>query len=171
MIRMTAVNFKITDGIDNYVNKRLDKLHKYLDKKEIIDVLMKTGNYGNKIEVSLYHNKKNLRASSVEDDMYVAIDLVVDKIEKQLKKEMEIKLKNRKNYVDTTGFNQSLKIDDKPKIVKRKVVSSKPMFEQEAIEQMELLDHRSFIFFNENIGSICMLYKRHDGDYGIIETA
>lgn len=55
------------------------------------------------------------------------------------------------------------------KIVKRKVFEIKPMFEEEAILQMELLGHKSFMFYNANIDKMCLLYKRKDGNYGLIE--
>lgn len=171
MIIMTARNFRLTEGLKQHIFKRLGKLGKYVNENEEIEVVMETKNYGSKIEVTFNHNDKTLRASSVNEDLYVATDLVVDKINEQIRRNSDKATSFKKESIKFADYPSKLKKkNEEPIIVKRKFVDSKPMFEEEAIEQMELLDHRSFIFFNASTDSVCMLYKRHDGDYGIIET-
>lgn len=178
MINMTARNFDLTEGIKGYVSKRLDKISKYLDDNQKVDVVMEANDYGQEIEVSLLYNGYNVRASSIDEDLYTATDLVSDKVEKQLRR-ISDKLTSKRNkpskeQIEVESINsiedELEKEKQSSRIVKRKVISAKPMFEEEAIEQMDLLDHRSFIFFNATTNTICMLYKRHDGDYGIIEA-
>lgn len=177
MINMTARNFDLTEGIKSHVIKSLDKIEKYLDEGHNVDVVMEANDYGQKIEVSLSHNGNLIRASSIDKDLYTASDLVSDKMEKQLRRSSDkLRSKRKKSirHMNSTELDYLEEEDDddytSSKIVKRKVISAKPMFEEEAIEQMDLLDHRSFIFFNATTNTICMLYKRHDNDYGIIEA-
>lgn len=169
MIKITARNFKLTEELKGHISQRLEKLNKYVKGNEKIEVVMETKTYGSKIEVTFKYDNKTLKASNVDNDLYVAIDLVVNKINKQIRRASDKKSDFSNISVKHLDFSNSIEEEKKPLIVKRKIVSLKPMFEEEAIEQMELLDHRSFIFFNASADAICMLYKRHDGDYGIIE--
>lgn len=174
-MNITAKNFTLTEGIKQSIYNKFNKFEKFTSGEKI-DVILDTNQNRKKIEVFFTVKNKTFKAEAKHDDLYIAVDLVVDKIDKQIKRYLDKKasVKNESvrftEYPSLTKMNEEMNVDDTPKIVKRKLVSSKPMFEEEAIAQMELLGHRSFIFFNENTESICMLYKRHDGDYGIIET-
>lgn len=175
MINITARNFKLTEGITGYVENKIGKFEKFIDNDEVINVVLETNKYGKKAEASFRIANKSLRASVVdESDLYVAIDLLVDKLNRIVEKN-NIRVNNKDSIryaepISQTEIYVKQKEEDTPRIIKRKTVSSKPMFEEEAIEQMELLDHRSFIFHNASTNSICMMYKRHDGHYGILET-
>lgn len=174
MIDMTARNFKLTEGITNHVNSKLSKFEKFLNENERMNVVLESNKYGKKAEVSFRLASKPLRASVVDDDLYVAVDLLVDKLNKIIKKHNgKDSKKDSIRYAETISKSEEYArgtMVNQPSIVKRKTVPSKPMFEEEAIEQMELLDHRSFIFHNESTGTVCMMYKRNDGNYGILET-
>ena len=174
MIDMTARNFKLTEGITNHVNSKLSKFEKFLNENERMNVVLDSNKYGKKVEVSFRLANKPLRASVVDNDLYVAVDLLIDKLNKIIKKHGDKSFKKDSiRYAETLSEGEKYARNtmvDQPKIVRRKIVPSKPMFEEEAIEQMELLDHRSFIFHNESTGTVCMMYKRNDGNYGILET-
>lgn len=176
MINITAKNFTLTQGIKNNIYDKLSKFSKFMDDGEKMDVVLDTNQNRQKVEVFFKVKNKSFKAESSDNDLYVAIDLVMDKMQKQIRRHLdkEGSVKNESvrfaEYPSLTKEVAENKKDNTPKIVKRKFVSSKPMFEAEAIEQMELLEHRSFIFYNADTETVCMLYKRHDGDYGIIET-
>lgn len=177
MANITAINFKLTEGIESHVNNRMSKFDKFIKKEDNnINVILESNKYGKKAEASFKLYNKSLRASVVNDDLYIAVDLLVDKlsrvIEKNLGKLNEINKYETIKHMEYYNKNKikSNEKDESPRIVRRKVVSSKPMFEEEAMEQMELLDHKSFIFHNASTDKISMLYKRLDGDYGILET-
>lgn len=173
-MNITAKNFTLTEGIKQSISNKFKRFEKFTSSEKI-NVILDINKNRQKIEVFLTVKNKTLKAEAKHEDLYVAVDLVIDKMDTQIKRYIEKETSVKKESVRFAEYESSLKINedigihDEPRIVKRKLVSSKPMFEKEAIAQMELLGHRSFIFFNEDINSICMLYKRHDGDYGVIE--
>lgn len=174
MTNITAKNFTLTQGIKNKIYDKFSKFDKFMEDGEKIDIVLDTNKNRQKIEVFFKIKGKSFKAESSDNDLYVAVDLVIDKMQRQisrcLKKENNVKNESVRftEYLDS--IEETKKTEKTPKIVKRKHICSKPMFEKEAIEQMELLEHRSFIFFNADTDTVCMIYKRHDGDYGIIET-
>ena len=113
-----------------------------------------------------------LRAEESHSDMYAAIDLVVDKLERQIRKNKnKIKSKLTRDKInDFVSFETEEDEEEYTKIVKRKNLVLKPMDEEEAILQMELLGHSFFVFKNLDTDKIAVLYKRKDGQYGLIDT-
>ena len=122
------------------------------------------------VEVTVPIKKYILRAEEANEDLYASIDLVVEKLERQIRKN-KTRIKERK-VKDIPVINFEAIIEEEPKttIVKRKSVEMKPMDEEEAVLQMELLGHEFFVFQDIDTDSISVLYKRKDGNYGIIET-
>lgn len=163
----------ITDAMKDYVKEKLSKLDKYtLDDDIRATVLVKVRNYTQKVEVTIPLKTLILRAEEESQDFYSAVDLVINKLERQIRKnKTRMKKKVNKDLID---FNIDFKVnkeeDENGKIVKRKIVETKPMNEEEAILQMNLLSHDFFVFTNEATNEINILYRRKDGNYGIIET-
>lgn len=163
---------EVTEAIQNYIEKKLAKLNKYFENPDeyTANVLIKT--YGQKevVEVTIPISKIILRAEEASDDLYKSIDLVTDKLERQIRKN-KTRIKERKimNIVAFADFEVDEE-ENEGKIAKRKTVDSKPMSEEEAILQMNLLGHDFFIFNNTDTGLISVVYKRKDSDYGIIEV-
>ncbi|MGM9877310.1 MAG: ribosome hibernation-promoting factor, HPF/YfiA family [Bacilli bacterium] len=163
----------VTKAINDYITSKLSKLEKYLDDNEEVEAkaLISTKGKDQKVEVTIWSGKYNIRAEEVSEDLYSAIDLVVDKIERQLKK-YKGKLSSRKSNKD--DYVPPIEIEDyfeeEQTIVRRKEVFLKPIDEEEAITQMELLGHSFFVFKNIDTGKINVIYKRKDGDYGVIEA-
>ena len=115
-----------------------------------------------------------LRCEETSEDLYKSIDLSVDVLERQItknKKRIAAKILNENIKDIILDFEQAYEEDeDETKIVKRKKMDAKPMSEEEAILEMNLLKHDFFIFKDSDTFEIKVLYKRKDGDYGIIET-
>ncbi len=163
---------KLTPAIKDYIENKIGKLDKYLENASDVTahVLTKVKGAEQTIEVTIPIKKFILRAEETHNDLYAAIDLVSDKLERQIRKN-KTRLKKR---VKVTGeFNLDFKVEkkeeEKGQIVKRKVVEMKPMSEDEAVLQMNLIGHDFFVFKNmEN--QVAVVYKRNDQDYGIIET-
>lgn len=164
---------KITAAIRDYVVDKVGRLNKYFNDSDdvIANVLVKVRGNDEIIEVTIPSNKFVLRAEEVHNDLYAAIDLVTDKLERQIRKN-KTRLKKNDEINKYNTFNLDYEINDneieKGKIVKRKLLDSKPMDEEEAILQMELLGH-DFFMFKDVSGSVCTLYKRKDGDFGLLE--
>ena len=163
---------EVTDSIRNYIEEKIGKLNKYFENPDDItaNVLIKESGINDKVEVTIPIKTAILRAEVSTKDLYAAIDLVVEKLERQIRKN-KTRIKERK-VKDIPVINFEAIIEEEPKttIVKRKSVEMKPMDEEEAVLQMELLGHEFFVFQDIDTDSISVLYKRKDGNYGIIET-
>jgi len=165
----------VTEGIKNHIDSKLQKLEKYFDNHESLsaNVLVRVTGRNQTIEVTIPTNHFTLRAEEAHDDLYAAVDLVVDKLERQIRKnKTRIEKRYKKDKFKEINYDFNIEIDeeDNEKIVKRKKLDMKPMNEEEAILQMNLLGHAFFIFKNIDNENICLLYKRNDGNYGIIEV-
>ncbi len=173
-------NIEVTDALKDYTTKRLSKLDKFLDETRTAQVAMslegEKHKEKHKVEVTIPLNGLIVRAEVGADDMYSAIDLVVEKLDKQIDKH---KTKLYRRY-RTAGLRQAVAGEPKPldlekeygdrfPVVKTKRFVMKPMDTEEAIMQMSLLGHNFFMFYNANTGTINVVYKRLDGNYGLIE--
>ncbi|MBE6154688.1 MAG: ribosome-associated translation inhibitor RaiA [Firmicutes bacterium] len=165
----------VTKAIKDYVNEKITKLNKYFDNEKNIKatVIIRVKNGEQIIEVTVPTNKFTLRAEEKHVDLYAAIDLVVDKLERQIRKN-KTKLTNKyKNIMQldiNTDFEVSEDEEEEIKVVKRKNIDSKPMDEEEAVLQMDLLNHDFFVFKNVDEECVSVMYKRKDGNYGIINV-
>ena len=173
-INTRGQKIKVTDAIQAHTEEKLKKLDKYFDTPEEItaNVLIKVKGKDQTVEVTIPTKKFILRGEETNNDLYAAIDLVTDKLERQIRKnKTRLKKKNVQNIIDfKIDFEVEKEDENKSKIVKRKDIEMKPMSEEEAILQLELLGHSFFVFKNVETDEIDILYRRNDGDYGIIET-
>ena len=195
-ITLRGKNIEITEAIEEKVSEKLSKLDKYFIVSENVEakVLVRTYPYGQKIEVTIPTEYVLLRAEVVDQDLYNAIDLVIDKLEGQIRK-YKTRL-NRKSKDNKLAFNlasiEPLEDEEEDVLVKTKIITPKPMDMEEAIMQMELIGHSFFVYRDTKnecpINSICIIghsffvyrdtetdaisivYRRNDGDYGLIET-
>ena len=167
---------RVTKAIDGYINSKLSRIDKYFkDSNMDAKVLIKLKGKKQAIEVTIPYDKYTLRSESEHDDLYAAIDLVVDKLEGQIRKNKAKVKKQVKKDNTLINFEYELTKEEEKaskgkKIVKRKTLEMKPMDEEEAILELELLGHDFFIFKDVHTNNIHILYKRKDGHYGIIET-
>ena len=163
----------VTDAIRDYAETKLGKLEKYFKDDEVTaNVLTRVRGNAQIVEVTIPTSKFVLRSEEENEDLYAAIDLVSDKLERQIRKNKTRLNRNVKENVKEFNFDFDIKDDEeaKEKIVKRKDIEMKPMDEEEAILEMELLGHSFFVYKDMDTNKTCVLYKRKDGDYGLIET-
>ena len=161
----------VTEAIEEYIKSKLSKVEKYFNDSAEVKAIISAKGKDQKVEVTIWSGKYNVRAEEVNEDLYAAIDLVLDKLERQLKKYKD-KLVTSKRSVKEEYVPEidELFEEDEQNIVRRKQVFLKPIDEDEAITQMELLGHSFFVFKNVETDKINVCYKRKDGDYGIIEA-
>lgn len=164
---------EVTDSIRNYVEEKLGKLDKYFEESDEINanVLFRIQGKNQIVEVTVPIKKYILRAEEANEDLYASIDLVVEKLERQIRKNKE-KINKKVNTTLINDFEYDLidELSEDEKIVKRKNVELKPIDEEEAIIQMEMLGHSFFVYKDVDTNEVCILYKRKNGNYGIIET-
>lgn len=167
---------EVTDAINNYVESKLDRLNKYFKDSDILaNVLLKVRGNSQIIEVTIPTDKFILRSEEEDKDLYAAIDLVTDKLERQIRKnKTRLNKQNYDNKYKDLNFDYEITNDDETSenevIVKRKNIEMKPMDEEEAILEMNLLGHEFFVYKDMHTNNVCVLYKRKDGNYGLIET-
>lgn len=173
-ITLRGKNIEITEAIEEKVSEKLSKLDKYFIVSENVEakVLVRTYPYGQKIEVTIPTEYVLLRAEVVDQDLYNAIDLVIDKLEGQIRK-YKTRL-NRKSKDNKLAFNlasiEPLEDEEEDVLVKTKTITPKPMDMEEAIMQMELIGHSFFVYRDTETDAISIVYRRNDRDYGLIET-
>ena len=171
-----ADKLEVTDAINNYVESKLDRLNKYFKDSDILaNVLLKVRGNSQIIEVTIPTDKFILRSEEEDKDLYAAIDLVTDKLERQIRKnKTRLNKQNYDNKYKDLNFDYEMTNEDETSenevIVKRKNIEMKPMDEEEAILEMNLLGHEFFVYKDMHTNNICVLYKRKDGNYGLIET-
>lgn len=164
----------VTESIKSYIEEKIGRLDKYFENPNNITatVLIKLRGNDQVVEVTINANKFILRAEESNKDLYASIDKVSDKIERQIRKnKTRMSKKVNKDFVKdfVLDFEITSEEENNNKIVKRKVIENKPMNEEEAILQMELVGHEFFAFKNVETGDVNIVYKRKDGDYGIME--
>ena len=164
---------KITDAMNDYIEEKLGKLEKYLKNSDDVrvNVIVKVKNHEQRVEITIPLKTYILRSEETKDDFYAAVDKAVDKLDRQIRKnKTRMMSKQVKTNID---FDMSIIEPEKEednKIMKRKVVDVKPMNEEEAIIQMELLGHQFYMYKDSESEKIAVVYKRTDGNYGILEA-
>ena len=167
---------RVTKAIDQYINAKLSRIDKYFKDESIeAKVLIKLKGKKQAIEVTIPYDKYTLRSESEHDDLYAAIDLVVDKLEGQIRKNKARAKKQIKKDNTLINFEYEITKEEEKafkgkKVIKRKTIEMKPMDEEEAMLEIELLGHDFFIYRDVHTNHIHILYKRKDGNYGVIET-
>ena len=171
-INIRGDKMAVTDAIKTYIKEKIAKLDKYFDDPSSIDahVLIRSKNNKDTIEVTIPAKGFTLRAEESNDDLYAAIDNVQEVLERQIRKN-KTRLNSRKNevpFISFTFIDVDFEEEEDSQIVKRKTIETKPMSEEEAILQMELLGHDFFVYKDADEECVAVLYKRKDGNYGII---
>ncbi|GGP06936.1 ribosome hibernation-promoting factor, HPF/YfiA family [Oceanobacillus neutriphilus] len=174
-------NIEVTSAIREYVEKKISKLERYFDSAPISDVHVNLSVYNDeqRIEVTIPMTNLLLRAEVQHIDLYAAVDLAVDKLERQIRKyKTKINRKFKQNGSPKHAFAELEKEarlateennESDIEIVRTKRFNLKPMDSEEAILQMDMLGHAFFVFTNDQSGDTNVVYKRRDGKYGLIE--
>ena len=166
---------KVTSAMHDYLEEKLEKLNKYLENSDNIraNVIVKVKGHEQTVEITIPLKSVILRSEETKEDFYAAVDKTIDKLERQIRKN-KTKLMSRqsKPSYDFNFANVEIEEekDEDKKIVKRKTIEVKPMTEEEAILQMELLGHEFYMFKDSETDKPAVVYKRKDENYGIIES-
>lgn len=166
-------NIELTQGLRDSVEKKLGKLGKYFSDDTTANVTLSVQKEMQTIEVTIPVKGSIIRAEESSTDMYVSIDLVEEIIERQIRR-------HKKKLIDRTQSAEAFSSlfieeevpeddDDEIRIVKVKKFDFKPMDPEEACLQMDLLGHSFFVFKNSETDETCVVYKRKNNTYGLIE--
>jgi putative sigma-54 modulation protein len=167
---------EVTDRLEDYVDKKIGKLDRYLPN--ITEVRVELTTEGAKAaqdrqvcQVTVRANGAILRAEERSDDMFSSIDTVLDKIHRQIaryKGKRQNRWRGAGAQIEALPLEYEEEVEEESRIVRWKRFPMVPMHPEEAVEQMELLGHDFFVFFNGDEGQINVLYRRKDNDYGVI---
>ena len=174
-ITMSGKGFEVTDSLRERIEKKLSKLERYFrgDVEANIRISQEKGNR-NIVEITINVGSLVLRAEETSADMYASIDGAVDKLNRQIRRH---RTKVDKKLRDT-GFAapESVAEEEEPEeepaqydLVRVKKFQVKAMAVEDAIAQMDLLDHDFFLFRDEKTDGICVVYRRNDGAYGLLQ--
>lgn len=174
MVNIKGKSLEITPALREYVEKRVGKVTKYFSNIKEINVVLKIEKNRQIVELTVNAGSVLLRAEEGTSDMYEAIDLVVEKMEKQIAK---YKTKLSRRFRESSQFKDELLSEyqtedadnEEFKIARSKRFIVKPMSVEEAIMQMNLLHHSFFVYLDVADNNINVVYKRQGGDYGLIE--
>lgn len=167
---------KVTQAMNEYIEEKLGKLDKYLKDTEHVraNVIVKVKNHEQKVEITIPLKSYILRTEESKEDFYAAVDKATDKLERQIRKnKTRIMAKKNKNEYDFSLSEIELNDESEEnnnKVIKRKKIDIKPMDEEEAILQMELLGHQFYVYKDSASNKMSVIYKRNDGNYGVIES-
>lgn len=183
-------NLEITDAVRSHVRRKLSRLDRYLDsisqtEVEISMEQTKAATDRYVVEVTMTANGTILRGEEKAADIHSAVDVVVDVMQRRLTRFKERLQQRGRGATRAVPVEQSEPAEwtpdeapeaadnaehPRPRVVRTKMISVKPMSEEEAAEQMELLGHDFFLFANASTNRVAVIYKRHDGNYGLIES-
>ncbi|MGM9946336.1 MAG: ribosome hibernation-promoting factor, HPF/YfiA family [Lysinibacillus sp.] len=173
-------NIEVTPAIREYVEAKVEKVERYFneDVNATANVNLKVYNdKQTKVEVTIPMKSVTLRAEERNNDMYAAIDLIVDKLERQIRKhktKVNRKFREREGagvyFANVTQNGAEVEQEEEYQIVRTKQFDLKPMDQEEAILQMNMLGHDFYIYTDAESDSTNIVYKRKDGKYGLIET-
>lgn len=172
-VSVIAKNITATPALKDMVEKKISKINRYFNPEVEAKATLSVQKNKQKIEVTIPFNGIILRAEEATEDMYKSIDLVVSKLERQIRKQ---RTKLSRNIHESLRFSQLEEVaigsesgESDGEVVKTKKFRVKPMSVEEAVLQMELIGHNFFVYQDSDENKICVVYKRKDGDYGLLE--
>ncbi len=174
-VSVTFRNTEAEDWFKDYVNERLSKIRKYLDKPLEAHVIMTVEKFRNIAEVNLMAKGISINGKEEAKDMQLAFDSVMDKIEKQIKRHKE-KTRNHKESAgkrETEGpvaAGEEFEEELQPRVVETRRIILKPMSLDDAVMQLEGNNNRFVVYRDSLSEKISILYRKEDGNFGLIET-
>lgn len=174
-----SLTFRNTEGETwqkEYVDERLNKIKKYIDRPVDVHVILSVEKFRNVAEVNMIANGININAREEAKDMHLAIDNAVEKIERQLKKYKEKIRGHKTNLTRAEGITavagdmEEIEEEHESKFVETRKVVLKPMSLDDAIMEMDVSKQRFIIYRDSSSENVSLIYRRDDGKYTLIET-
>ncbi len=170
---ITSKNMNASDHLKETIESKLDRLGKYFSNDIVANITLSTEKGRQKIEATINANGTIFRAEETTNDAYNGVDRVVEKLSSQMsrfKTKLQRKHKDHKELLFKNIPEVAGEELEEMSVVRRKKFELMPMSVDEAIMQMELLEHSFFVFLNMESDAVNVVYKRKNNDYGILET-
>lgn len=171
-ITFVEKKYKIANRFKDVMTEKLSKLDKYFGKDATARVVCSEQNKVEKLEVTITNKGLLYRSEVKSDNMYNNIDLALPKLEKQIVRNREKVTKSKRTAPKNVGFEfiEEMPEVKLPSVYKKKVFDLEPTLLEEAKDAIERLGHSFYVFLNAETGKVCVLYKRNDEKYGLIEV-
>lgn len=170
-IEIISKNYHLSEELKNLITKKLNKFDKYFDKEASAKIKLTTQGVNETMEITIDAGGCYVRSSYTGDKMNENVDKILPKLERQIiKYHDKFGTRIKKDALNTPALYEESEIEEKSgNVVKVKKFEVSMTSVQNAIDEMELLNHSFYIFLNGDTNKISVLYKRNDGDYGLIE--
>jgi putative sigma-54 modulation protein len=182
-ISITTHNVDLTDRLRSHVERKTGRLDRYMPNLTDVRVDLSSQNTRNALkrqsaQITIRDGRGTiLRAEERSNDMFASVDAVVDKLYRQIKRYRGKRRDHRRGgnnneemlIGEPLPFEDEVELDEESTIVRQKQFPLRPMLSDEAIEQMELLGHNFFVFFNADEEAVNVVYRRDDGNYGLLQ--
>jgi putative sigma-54 modulation protein len=174
-VTVTFRHIEPTEPLRQYAADKVQRLSKYLHRPMGAHVILSVLKKNHRAEINLSANGTSLFSEEVTNDLYSAIDLALGKIERQVKK-LNAKRKNHQAEHTLPGLRLQIlspdRVDERgaPEIIRTRRIPAKPMSIEEAVMQIDLTNNEFFVFRNAQSESLSVIYRRKDGNYGLIEN-
>ena len=167
---------RIGNRLEDKIASKMSKFDKYFGDEGTLNVRIRPEGPDMVVEITMEFGGKILRAEACDEDILTAVDRTVDKLESQIRRQKTKFLKKKKDYPgivsyleEDGGADFDLVEENEAKITKRKQFALRPMTSEDAILQLEMLGHDFFVDLDSDTNSVCVVYKRYDGGYGLLE--
>ncbi|MBO4637887.1 MAG: ribosome-associated translation inhibitor RaiA [Clostridiales bacterium] len=167
---------KIGQRLENKIVSKMSKFDKYFGEEGSFNVRIRPEGSQMVVEITLKLDNKIYRAESRDEEILTAVDKTVDKLESQIRKQKTKLMKKRKDYPEIANYldednsaDFDYEVENDSKITRKKTFTLRPMTSEDALLQMEMLGHNFFVYLDSETNSVCVIYKRNDGNYGLLE--
>ena len=167
---------RIGNRLEEKIAAKMSKFNKFSGDDGTLNVRIRPEGQDMVVEITMEFGGKILRAEACDEDILTAVDRTVDKLESQIRRQKTKFLKKKKEYPgivsyleDDGGADFDIVDEKEAKITKRKQFALRPMTSEDAILQLEMLGHDFYVYLDSDTNSVCVVYKRYDGGYGLLE--
>ncbi|SDX81017.1 putative sigma-54 modulation protein [Ruminococcaceae bacterium YAD3003] len=167
---------RIGNRLEEKIAAKMSKFNKFSGDDGTLNVRIRPDGPDMVVEITMEFGGKILRAEACDEDILTAVDRTVDKLESQIRRQKTKFLKKKKEYPgivsyleDDGGADFDIVDEKEAKITKRKQFALRPMTSEDAILQLEMLGHDFYVYLDSDTNSVCVVYKRYDGAYGLLE--
>ena len=172
IIEFIAKNYNASEKLKDVITKKIDRLDKFFENDTKVKVMLKESGGVYTLELTIVVDSVVMRSEVSSDNMYNNIDFALPKLEKQIiKHRTKLMSKSKKFRIKDLDMSEMAPVDEKKSaVVRSKTYELTPMTVEDAIDELELVGHSFYVFVNKSTKNVNVLYKRNDGDYGLIET-
>lgn len=177
-LSVTFRKMEPSDSLKDYAREKISRVEKFLDSALEANVVLSVEKFRHTADVTIQSDGLKINGQEQTEDMYSAIDMVVDKLERQIKRQRQ-RIRSRKGSkrkgkdkepgLDLTAEEQAEDAEESPRVVRATQIFAKPMDVDEAVMQLDLSSETFLVFTNSETERINVIYRREDGNYGLIE--